>query len=186
MIKLDTLSRWAHLAPQTVLTLPGQENRKIRLEVNAPGRVRLYLMEDEELRFLAAPEGRDTVEFWCPGDVKIVTDDADVFVYTAELEPTFVEIENTEVFTEIAERAARNPEMERMMYLAQQNAERRFAQLAQEATENARRAYEAGRIAATPSPNGATKVGEQNPPSGPSVQPVEPPNPSGEGSGGGD
>ena len=150
MIKLDSLERWQSLPKGHVLNLPGNGARRIRLNVNAPGRVALFIVNDDgEPTFLAAPDGRDVVEFAAPGDVRITTEHDDVSVYTAENEPTFTIIENAEVFTQIAQRAARNPDLEHMMYLQQQNIERRMASLAAEMEVRIGEAYDAGKATVT-------------------------------------
>lgn len=136
-IKLDSLSRWAALPQGDVLTLAGTvAERRIRLQVNSPGAARLFVVNaDGEEVFLAAPVGRETVEFSAGGDVRITTADDDVFVYTAELEPTSAVIPDPVVFTKIAQRRARNPEMEQMMFLMNQNMDRRLAAQAAEHAE---------------------------------------------------
>ena len=145
MIKLDSLSRWNRLAKGSVLTLAGDAQRRIRLQVNSPKRSSLFIVNDDgEPVFLAAPDGRDVVEFAACGDVRLTTDDEDVFVYTAENEPTFTIIEDAEIFTKIAERSARNPDLEHMMYLQQINMDRRFAQMQHDMNERVNEAYEAG------------------------------------------
>lgn len=114
--------------------------------------------EDGELQFLAAPDGRDVVEFVAGGDVKITTDDDDVYFYTAENEPTFTINEDAEVFTQIAQRAARNPEMEHMLYLQQINMERRFAQQEAEMSARFNEAYNAGRNVADANSTGTASA----------------------------
>lgn len=146
MIKLNELTRWRALAQGEVLTLPEGNSRRIRLEVNSPGRAPFYIVDSPtQMRFLAAPVGRDVIEFIADGEISITTGGDDVFVYTAELEPTFTVIEDAEVFTQIATRAARNPDMEHMMYLQQQNVERRMAQLQAEMEARLDQTYNAGR-----------------------------------------
>lgn len=146
MIKLDSLERWIALPKGGVFTLPGAAARRVRLNVNSPGRSPLYLVDDDgQLVFLAAPDGRDVVEFAAAGDIRITTEADDVSVYSAENEPTFSIIENAEVFTQIANRQARNADLEHMMYLQQQNIERRLAALAAEMETRVGEAYEAGR-----------------------------------------
>lgn len=146
MIKLNELTRWRALAQGEVLTLPEGNSRRIRLEVNSPGRAPFYIVDSPtQMRFLAAPVGRDVIEFIADGEISITTGGDDVFVYTAELEPTFTVIEDAEVFTQIAVRAARNPDMEHMMYLQQQNVERRMAQLQAEMEARLDQTYNAGR-----------------------------------------
>lgn len=154
MIKLDSLSRWIALPKGQVLTLHGNKSeRRIRINVNSPRRICLYLVNDDgELVFLAAPVGRDVIEFAQGGDVRIATEDDDVSVYTSEREPTFTVIEDAEIFTTIMTRAARNPDLEYLMAKQQANIERRFQMLEAEANQRAEAAYHAGKQAAvTPS-----------------------------------
>ena len=145
MIKLDSLSRWMHLKKGDILTLSGDAQRRIRLQVNSPKRSSLFIVNDDgEPVFLAAPVGRDVVEFASSGNVRITTEDDDVFVYTAENEPTFTIFEDAETFTKIAERTARNPDLEHMMYLQQQNMERRLAAMHGQFESKLNEAYSAG------------------------------------------
>lgn len=153
MIKLDSLSRWNALPKGGVLTLAGDAQRRIRLNVNSPKRISLFIVNDDgEPIFLAAPVGRDIVEFAAGGDVRITTDDNDVFIYTAENEPTFHIVEDAEIYTQIANRAARNPDLEHMLYLQQINMERRFAALSAEMAEQVNNAYDSGRNMANAQP----------------------------------
>nr|QJB21263.1 MAG: hypothetical protein [Microvirus sp.] len=173
MVKLNELSRWRALAQGEVLTLPEGNSRRIRLEVNSPGRAPFYIVDSpNQMRFLAAPVGRDVIEFIAEGEISITTGGDDVFVYTAELEPTFTVIEDAEVFTQVAIRAARNPDMEHMMYLQQQNIERRMAQLQAEMEARLDQSYEAGRadaareIAVEPDPVRSEPDGDAGAPAG--------------------
>jgi len=157
MIKLDSLDRWMHLKKGEVLTLAGNAPRRIRLQVNSPKRSSLFIVNgDGELAFLAAPDGRDVVEFAAGGDVRLTTDDDDVYVYTAENEPTYTIIPDAVIFTKIAERSARNPDLEHMMYLQQVNLDRRLAALQGDIQRQVNEAYEAGTRVANTQPAGAT------------------------------
>lgn len=148
MIKLDSLSRWLRLPAGDVLTLKGDAQRRIRLQVNSPKRISLWIVNDHgEPTFLASPVGRDVVEFAAGGDVRLTTDDDDVYVYTAESEPTFTIFEDAEIFTKIAERRARNPDLEYLMQQQQINMDRRMSVLAGELNNRVNEAYEAGRMA---------------------------------------
>ncbi len=151
MIKLDSLSRWSHLPKGDILTLTGDTERRIRLNVNCPKRITLYVMNEYgELQFLASPDGRDVIDFAAGGNVKITTEDDDVYFYTAENEPTFSIFPDAETYTRIAERAARNPDLEHLMYLQQINMDRRFAQMQGQFETRVSEAYEAGtRVANT-------------------------------------
>ena len=156
MIKLDSLSRWMHLKKGDILTLAGDAQRRIRLQVNSPKRSSLFIVNDDgELVFLAAPDGRDVVEFAAGGDVRITTEESHVYVYTAENEPTFTIIPDAEIFTKIAERSARNPDLEHMMYLQQINMDRRFAQMQNDMQRQVNEAYEAGTRVVNPEQAGA-------------------------------
>lgn len=158
MIKLDSLSRWHNLKKGDVLTLYGDTFRRVRLNVNSPGLARLYIVNgDGEMSFLATTERRDVVEFAHGGDICITTEDDDVSFYTAENEPTFTIIENAEVFTQIATRAARNPDLEHLMYLQEVNMQRRFAAMENAVNQKVIDAYEAGKqtIARSDAPGSA-------------------------------
>lgn len=146
MIKLNNLSRWNLLPKGQVLTLPGEDVRLIRLNVNSPDRCRLYYVDpDGVTSFLATVTGLDTVEFAVGGDVGITTGDDEVFFYTSETEPTYSVIENAEVFVSVMNRQARNPELEHMMFLQEVNLNRRLAAMADEINEKVSAAYDAGK-----------------------------------------
>lgn len=131
MIKLNSVARWRYLATDSAVELSGGEDeRLIRLYVNSPGRARLYLLdESDEPRFLAAPNGCEEVEFYASGVVRVGTPDKDVWFHTAELEPTYTIIENAESYTGPMNRATRNPEIELMNLIAEQNMQRRLAEV---------------------------------------------------------
>lgn len=160
MVRLDALERWFPLPVGQVLTLPGKAPRSIRLQVNCPDKARLFTVDqDGELVFLATAERRDRVDFLAAGDVKITTQDEDVFVFSSELEPTYSVVEAPAIFTKIATRAARNPQLEEMMYRMEANAARRQAALAAELAQQVKDAFNAGRAAGA----AATQPVEQEP-----------------------
>lgn len=191
MIKLDSIERWEHLAKGQTLTLPGGASRRVRLNVNSPGVAILHVVnEDGELQFLAAPQFRDVVEFAMAGDIRLTTESEDVYFYTAENEPTFTIIDNAEVFTRIANRAARNPDLEHLMYLQERNMQRRFAQMEQAVNQRVQDAYDAGRktvaksdapgtVAPEPAPEPTASNGDGKP-SGPAGGTAKPAKPSGD------
>lgn len=173
MPKLDSLDRWIALPVGSRLTLPGDAPRRIRLNVNSPGLTPLYIVTpDGEVRFLASAYCRDTIEFAAGGNVVIMTETEHVSVYSAENEPTFTVIENAESYTQIANRAARNPDLEYIEFMQNQNMERRLAALAAEIEARVAKAYDTGKATITKSDAPGTvadeprePVGEQ-PPSG--------------------
>lgn len=157
MIRLGNLGRWVALPRGSKITFPGQDVRRVRLTVNSPGIAKLYIIdEDGELHFLAAPDRLEEVEFSWAGDLVLTTDAEDVSFLTAENEPEHIVIEDPEVFTEIAQRAARNPELERIMYMAQRNMERRLQQIAIGFEERVNDAFDAGQRAGAGRTSGET------------------------------
>lgn len=143
-IKLKNLDKWLPLASGEVVTLGGgdpSDSRKVRLEVNAPYEVRLYIGINEEQRFLALVKGLETVEFFVRGQVDIHSD-GDVALYTAEFETVSFYVPEATTFTKIAERRHRNPELEYVMHRMTENMERRMA-IRDREVENLRAAMEA-------------------------------------------
>lgn len=172
-IKLNSLDRWALLPSEKSLVLsgkPGGGERRVRISFNVAEFTRAYVATpDGEERLLAVLRpGLETVEFIAPGVLHVRTDaeaEAEVWVCTAETEPTYVEIIDPVIFTRIANRRHRNPELEEMMYRMQMNMERRLAQQAGEieaALERRRKEEEHGRpaeIVKTGAPGAAARSG---------------------------
>lgn len=189
-IKLNAIDRWKR-ADGNLLTFEGVGARRIRLHLNSPGVALAWLVHDEgDPQFLGRVEGYQTIEFYAAGSVKIGIEGSDVWWSCAEVEPTFVEVIDPVIFTRIANRRHRNPELEEMMFRMQQNMERRLAQQAGEieaAFERRRREEEHGRpaeIVQTVAPGAAANAG------GTEVRPPEPvasqPGESAGGAGGGE
>lgn len=173
-IKLNAVDRWKR-ADGNLLTFEGVGARRIRLHVNSPGVTLAWLVHGEgDLQFLGRVEGFQTIEFYAAGTVNISLDGADVWWSSAEVEPTHVEVIDPVIFTKIANRRHRNPELEEMMFRMQQNMERRLAQQAGEieaAFERRRREVEHGRpaeVIKTDAPGAAASTG------GTEVRPPEP------------
>lgn len=138
-IKLGSLARWK-MFPLDALNLPGRDGgeRRIRLNINAESEIALYrvfrALDDQQLVAVLAP-GFHTVEFMAAGTVSLIAakqDGAQVWYQTADDEPTYVEVVDPVIFTRIANRRHRNPELEEMMYRMQLNVERRLAAQAEE------------------------------------------------------
>lgn len=126
-IKLNSIARWRP-AQEKVLTFEGHGARRIRLHVNSPGTTLAWLVHDKgELQFLARVDGFQTIEFHAEGNVSISLDGNDVWWSCAETEPTHVEIVDPHIFTKIANRRHRNPELEEIEYRMMMNMERRLA-----------------------------------------------------------
>lgn len=134
-INLKSLDRWMLLAGDKALVLSGKSGggeRRVRIAFNVGEHTRAYVSDagGEERLLAVLQPGLETVEFTAPGVLHITTDaseGAEVWVQTAETEPTFVEVIDPVIFTRIANRRHRNPELEEMMYRMQLNVERRLA-----------------------------------------------------------
>jgi len=176
-IKLNSLSRWHELAEKNALMFEqGAANgeRRIRLNLNLPRRMSFFIEDDAGSRFLAsAGPGFETIEFSHFGKFAVFSEDdsGPIQYQTSETEPTHVEVVDAAIFTKIANRRHRNPEMEEMMYRMQLNMERRLAQQAGEieaALERRRREEENGRavekvVSNAPGATGAGSGGDAVP-----------------------
>lgn len=134
------LEKWALLDEGQSYLLPSDDEEKSRLvnlEVNAPSRVSLHVLTDDSRNggeiqtvFLASVDGRDKVEFYVTGTVRLVVDGGPVWIYTIDGEDISIEVEPSEIFTRILERRRRSPEVEAIIREMNYNMERRFAQQA--------------------------------------------------------
>lgn len=135
-IKLANISDWERFDAEKLLVLPGgAQSRKIRLEVNCGHPTRFDLMiPDVGVFHLATVEGLETIEFFYAGEARISAvsarvgiDEVDAWFYTADGQVTHAEVPDAVTFTKIAQRRARNPELEYMQFVMNQNIERRLA-----------------------------------------------------------
>lgn len=74
--------------------------------------------------------GRDTIDFFVDGSFELFAEGGPVYVYSNDSQQTELHVVAPEVFTRIANRRSRNPQLEIMMWQQRQNLERRFNQLA--------------------------------------------------------
>lgn len=155
-IRLNSLSRWRDLEAGTAVVFDkasGDDERLIRLNLNLGGETAFFIEGEDGPRFLAvAGPGLETLEFSAAGKVAVYAEEnaAPVQYQTAEIEPTYSEVVDAVIFTKIANRCHRNPELEEVMYRMQMNMERRLAQQAGEleaALERRRKEEEHGRPA---------------------------------------
>ena len=103
--------------------------RLVRLRVNAPRRVALYLRLPDLVDpvFLASVDGLDEVQFNVEGDYKLYAQGGEFWFDTLDGVRADVEAVAPDSFTTIAERQARNPELELIERKMQENMERRMA-----------------------------------------------------------
>lgn len=137
-INLNSLADWSPWEEGKGLPLEGDPRtpRRIRLDVNCAQPTHFAVSGVNEHRgenmFLAVIHGLDTLDFVAVGDIVIrATSDDQVWFYTAALDPTWIELPDSESYATIASRRARNPELEYMQWKMDQNIAARFAALDQ-------------------------------------------------------
>lgn len=138
MQKLGDLTKWRPLTGDAGegVQFPG-EARNVRLEVSAPEPTALYIEYGGEERFLARVEGLDRIEFTVPGDFVLFAD-KDCMFHTVDGDRVVnVDIAPV-IFTRIATRKARNPNLEMMEWKMRQNLERRMQAMEADALQRIR------------------------------------------------
>lgn len=124
---------WQKLPEKEQITVqsdvPGQ--RVVRLRVNAPQRVALYLRLPDLVDpvFLSTVHGLDEIQFNVDGDYKLFALGGELWFDTLDGVRADVEAVEPDSFTTIAERQPRNIELELVERKMQQNIERRMAAL---------------------------------------------------------
>ena len=133
MIDLKELSKWALMDGKT-LTFPGRKVRPMTIRVNTSAPTGFHLVStcdktgEVTTQFLANVNGYETIKFICKGSVELVADQKGAQVFCAELQHTHMEPTTTEVYTKIAERRVRNPELELIMHKMNANINKRLQQ----------------------------------------------------------
>lgn len=132
--------------------------RRVRLNVNCANPTTFYFESADGPRLLAAvPAGVDVIEFNAEGAFAVFPQEGagEVHYQTSETEATAHHVVDPVVFTKLAQRRHRNPEMEEMMFRMQQNMERRLAQQADEIAAALSARMEAGNAGNEATPAGA-------------------------------
>lgn len=151
MQRMFNLRKWTEMTEGTAVSFAGTRPRIVNLEVNAPSEVCLYLKypESDETYFLALVRGRDKIETYVDGAFEVLSEGGVCYIYTADGDDISSVVLEPVIFTRIAERRARNPELEaieRRMFLNQQK--RLDAQMAEfDRRLKAEREYYVGRDA---------------------------------------
>lgn len=132
VVKLNALDRWMLLESGKAIGFvkTGDTARRVRLEVNCAAPTVFHIENEDGPRLLAAvPAGLEVIEFSMAGDFAVFPQEGagEVHYRTAEAEPTHHVVVNPVVFTKLAQRRHRNPELEAIMYRMQENMERRLA-----------------------------------------------------------
>lgn len=132
--KLGDLSRWRVHNEKEAIFFSDHKVRTIRLDVRAAAAVHVYLhtnadgvVVDEFLTVL--PSGLSAVEFLGNGCSLVLDSTGPVSYFSPEVEAIWHENVEDETFTTIANRRERNPEVELMEFLMNQNINNRMAQM---------------------------------------------------------
>ena len=178
MQRLFNLSKWRVVSEGELIRYEREHPRTVRFEVNAPNLVRLDLIEDgRDPMFLARVIGRDVIEFSADASFEITVDGGDCYFYTVEGDDWSVEPVDDRTFTKIVERRQRNPELEYMMAVQQQNMEKRLAAQADELERRFAARYSAGNdgrtVVAPPAVDGPINSGAGVDPDGTSSKPTK-------------
>lgn len=163
MQRILSVYDWRLLAAEheVKMTSDVEEQRLVRMRVNAPSPMQLWLRvpDAEDPIFLARVEGLDVIEFNIQGEFVLMAMGGEVWFNTLDGARADVEAVEPESFTTIVERKSQNQEMLLIERKMQENIERRMSALmgAMSATLAAKDAeIEAARIAAaaasTPAP----------------------------------
>lgn len=135
-INLKDLTRWVLVPPGAAVEFNRPEARTVRVEVNPEGDAGISVIwPSGEVQFLAEVSGMTLLEFAATGAFQLVSD-ATVWMYSAEFEKLAFEVPDPIIFTKIATRRQRSPEMDYMMEIMHKNQERLFAKLDQERASN--------------------------------------------------
>lgn len=136
-VKLNSLSRWSLLQQNHSINFESdtETERLVRLQLNLEAVTSFYIEDERGANFLCTmSQGVDTLEFYAGGSFRVFAEEgsAVVLYQSADLEPTFSEVIDPVIFTKIANRRHRNPELEEILYRSQMNLERRLEQQASE------------------------------------------------------
>lgn len=147
MQRLANLDKWFKVDADKALNFANNLPRRVRLDVNAPERTQLeYVDGNGEVTYLATVLGRDVIEFACGGEFSIIPN-ADCWFYTIDGEDTSFVIPDAVTLTKITTRRARNPELELMRVMMEQNVNRRMEALAIELEQSFNRRAAAAAVA---------------------------------------
>lgn len=133
MQRINNFSKWAKLEEGTRIDFANDKPRIVRLDVNAPDPMKLYILnQDDEAFFLARIVGRDVVEFHVTEAFSLTAEGGEVNLYSVDGDDISFRILDRVSFTKIVERRRRNPELEEMMFMMNKNMDRRLTQQADE------------------------------------------------------
>lgn len=126
--KLGNLTSWKPVNPGDGILLPGKK-RRVRIAFNTQAATKVVALQRNEVYVLGVVTGMQEYEFGASGDVEIHLDTDQVALWRTDDGVQTATQPSTDSFTKMMERKERNPELEYMMYMAEQNAKRRSDQM---------------------------------------------------------
>ena len=136
-VKLHSLARWARLDGSEAIVFEGTgpAERRVRIDFNLEACTTFFVGDTDGERFLATiGPGLETLEFNIGGAFKVYAEKGSGTVHylCSGQEPVSMAVPDPVIFTRIATRRTRNPELEEMMHRMNLNIERRMAAQADE------------------------------------------------------
>lgn len=170
-VKIGSLNKWRLLPPGSVLEFPAMAGARLRVEFNTEHDTRVDAIDPKnKATFVASIRGNDTVEFTTDGPVSIqATSEGEVWYSTGDGQGDVFDLTHLRDFKGIMERGERNPQLEKIMFLSNQNALRAEAALAESKRINAQlEAKLNGQVGA-----GNTSGAQQQAPAAPGASPAQ-------------
>lgn len=175
VVRIHNLTKWHRLPPGGSFNLTGSGLRRVRIEVNCEQPTSFQVIEGEHVAFLAVVQGLETLEFSVSDDIAslVPTSEGDVWFFTNHGDVEAFDAGFVESFTKLANRRARNPALEQMMFKLEQNMTRRLSRQSEELAAIERRIE--ARAASADEQTGELPFGHGTGPEGASVAEGEQP-----------
>ncbi len=136
VVRIHNIDKWKRLPAGDVLGLGHGGARLVRVDLNCPTPTHVAYSQGEVVTFLAVVHGLQTLEFATieadEEPLLVLTGEDDAWYFTDEGDHAPVENLEAKSFTKLATRRARNPELERLQFIAEQNMNNRMARLEEE------------------------------------------------------
>jgi len=127
VVRIHNVGKWQLLPVGEVLRLQGLQRRKVRVEVNCEAPTRFDVIEGDKGTFLAVVTGYDILEFSISAQAHVVaTSEGEVWYFTNDGDQIGSDMPEAVSFATVMNRETRNPELELMMWKAEQNMKRRL------------------------------------------------------------
>lgn len=138
-VKIGSLNKWRQLPPGSVLEFPAMAGAHLRIEFNTEADTRVDAIDEKnKATFVATIRGNDTVQFTTDGPVSVqATSEGEVWYSTGDGQGDYFDLTHLKDLKGLEMRGERNPQLEKIMLIAQQNQLRTEAALAE-----SRRLYE--------------------------------------------